>query len=63
VIAILIESTEVIIVNWENNLNKSRLILIIEINRESGYSQSRSMKQIQIEYPLPLRIQLITWWN
>jgi hypothetical protein len=63
VIAILIESTEVIIANWANNRNKSRLSLIIEINRESGYSQSRSMNQIQTEYPLPLRIQPITWWN
>jgi hypothetical protein len=33
----------------------------IETNRESRYSQSRSTNQIQTEYPLQLRIQLITW--
>jgi hypothetical protein len=33
----------------------------IEINRESGYNQSRFTNQIQTKYPLQLRIQLITW--
>ena len=57
VIAILIESTEVIIANWENNRNKPRLSLIIETNQESECNQSRSMNQIQTENSLPLRIQ------
>jgi hypothetical protein len=51
-IAILIESTEVIIINWANNQNKSRLSLIIETNREPGYSQFRSSNQIQTAYSL-----------
>jgi hypothetical protein len=33
----------------------------IEINRESGYSQSRFTNQIQTEYLLQLRIQPTTW--
>jgi len=48
-IAILIESTEVIIISWANNQNKSRLSLIIETNHEPGYSQCSS-NQIQTTY-------------
>ena len=43
---IVIESTEITIVSWENNQNELRLSLIIETNCDPGYSHFRSSNQI-----------------
>ena len=52
---IVIESTEIRIVNWENNQNESQPSLIIGINRESDTVNFVFQIKFVTEYSLPIQ--------